>query len=261
MSAAIVCRYLTMDFGADGARQTVLRGINLEAGAGRLTMIAGPSGCGKSTLLSILGGLLTPTGGEAIVFGRALTAMTPRDRAAYRRYDVGFIFQQYNLVPALTAAENAATPLIIGGVRRETAVAAARAELAALGLEVHADKFPRQLSGGQQQRVAIARALVHRPRLIICDEPTAALDSATGEAVMDILAEIARDPARAVVIVTHDTRIFDYADHLIELEDGLVIRDERVDSDEAAPAQAPEPEPVRQRKRIETALAARRAAA
>ncbi len=235
MNAAVSCRYLSMDFGVAAARQRVLRDVNLEAGAGRLTMIAGPSGCGKSTLLSILGGLLTPTSGEAVVFGRALSAMTPRERAAYRREDVGFIFQQYNLVPALTAAENAATPLIIGGQRRDIAIDRSRAELAALGLGDHADKFPRQLSGGQQQRVAIARALVHRPRLIICDEPTAALDSTTGEAVMEILAEISLDPARAVVIVTHDTRIFDYADHLVELEDGRVIRDERLDTAAAAP--------------------------
>lgn len=235
MSAAIDCRYLDMEFGGAATRQTVLRGVNFTANAGRLTMIAGPSGCGKSTLLSILGGLLTPTGGDALVFGKSLAGMTARSRAAYRREDVGFIFQQYNLIPALTAAENAATPLIIGGMKRAAAIGAARRELAALGLADHADKFPRQLSGGQQQRVAIARALVHRPRLIICDEPTAALDSKTGEAVMVALSAIAADTARAVVIVTHDTRIFDYADHLIELEDGLVIRNEIVREAEIAP--------------------------
>jgi len=251
MSAAIECRYLKMEFAGAGARQTVLRGVNMTAEPGRLTMIAGPSGCGKSTLLSILGGLLTPTGGEAIVFGRALSAMTARERAAYRRRDVGFIFQQYNLVPALTAAENAATALIIAGERRDIAVARARSCLAKLGLGEHCEKFPRQLSGGQQQRVAIARALVHEPRLIICDEPTAALDSTTGEAVMETLSDIAQDPGRAVLIVTHDARIFDYADHLIELEDGLVIRDERLNAASAA-AQAAEPSPP---------AAARRAAA
>ncbi|MDZ7628026.1 MAG: ABC transporter ATP-binding protein [Parvularculaceae bacterium] len=226
MSAAILCRYLKMEFGAAGARQSVLRGVNFEAEAGRLTMIAGPSGCGKSTLLSILGGLLTPTGGDAAVFGQSLGNMSARARARYRRQDVGFIFQQYNLVPALTAAENAAAPLIIGGTKRAVAVDLAREELSRLGLAAHTEKFPRQLSGGQQQRVAIARALVHHPRLIICDEPTAALDSTTGEAVMNILSEISCDPGRAVIIVTHDTRIFEYADHLIELEDGLVIRNE-----------------------------------
>jgi putative ABC transport system ATP-binding protein len=227
MSAAIECRYLKMEFGAAGARQTVLRGVNLTADPARLTMIAGPSGCGKSTLLSILGGLLTPTAGEAIVFGRALSAMTPRERAAYRRRDVGFIFQQYNLVPALTAAENAAMPLIIAGAKPGDAIDAARRELGFLGLAAHCDKRPRNLSGGQQQRVAIARALVHQPRLIICDEPTAALDSTAGEAVMTILAGLAADEERAVIIVTHDHRVFGYADRLIELEDGLVIRDER----------------------------------
>ncbi len=245
MTAAIECRYLEMDFGAAGARQTVLRGINLTADAGQLTMIAGPSGCGKSTLLSILGGLLTPTSGEAIVFGRALSAMSARERAAYRREHIGFIFQQYNLVPALTAAENAAAALIIAGEKREIAVARARAVLATLGLGEHCEKFPRHLSGGQQQRVAIARALVHSPRLIICDEPTAALDSSTGEAVMEILSDVARDRARAVVIVTHDTRIFDYADHLIELEDGLVVRDERLDRTAPQAVAETAPRPVR----------------
>jgi putative ABC transport system ATP-binding protein len=256
MSAAIDCRYLEMEFGAASGRQTVLRGINFAASAGRLTMIAGPSGCGKSTLLSILGGLLTPTGGDALVFGKSLAGMTPRWRAAYRREDVGFIFQQYNLVPALTAAENAAVPLIIGGAKRAVAIERAHAELAALGLADHAAKFPRQLSGGQQQRVAIARALVHRPRLIICDEPTAALDSKTGEAVMVALSAIAADPARAVVIVTHDTRIFDYAGHLIELEDGLVIRNEIIsDAEVAAPA------PPRRKREQAAPSPTRRAAA
>ena len=225
MTAAIECRYLKMDFGAAGARQTVLRGVNLTADAGHLTMIAGPSGCGKSTLLSILGGLLTPTSGEAIVFGRALSAMSARERAAYRREDVGFIFQQYNLVPALTAAENAAAALIIAGEKREAAVARARAALATLGLGEHCEKFPRQLSGGQQQRVAIARALVHDPRLIICDEPTAALDSVTGEAVMEILSEVARDRARAVVIVTHDPDIAKRTDRILTLVDGRLAAD------------------------------------
>ncbi len=246
MTAAIVCQNIEMDFGAPSAPQPVLRGINLEARAGRLTMIAGPSGCGKSTLLSILGGLLTPTSGEAVVFGRTLSRMTARERASFRRTDVGFIFQQYNLVPALTAAENAAAALIIGGMRIEAAVEAARRELDTLGLGVHADKYPRQLSGGQQQRVAIARALVHRPRLIICDEPTAALDSATGESVMDVLAGVALDTSRAVIIVTHDQRIFDYADQLIELEDGVVIRDEQLGAAVAPPlATAAIPEPAR----------------
>jgi putative ABC transport system ATP-binding protein len=227
MLSAIRCENLMMEFGPAGATQRVLRGVTLEVKTGELTMIAGPSGCGKTTLLSILGGALKPTHGAVHAFGANLAAMTPGAMAKFRREDVGFIFQQYNLVPALTAAENAAMPLIIAGAKPGDAIDAARRELGFLGLAAHCDKRPRNLSGGQQQRVAIARALVHQPRLIICDEPTAALDSTAGEAVMTILAGLAADEERAVIIVTHDHRVFGYADRLIELEDGLVIRDER----------------------------------
>ncbi|HBS36360.1 MAG TPA: ABC transporter ATP-binding protein, partial [Parvularcula sp.] len=202
MSAAIDCRYLEMEFGAAGGRQTVLRGINFTASAGRLTMIAGPSGCGKSTLLSILGGLLTPTGGDALVFGKSLAGMTARGRAAYRREDVGFIFQQYNLVPALTAVENAATPLIIGGARRAVAIERAHVELAALGLADHAGKFPRQLSGGQQQRVAIARGLAMDPVAMLFDEPTSALDPIATGRIEQLIAELKEQ--FTIAIVTHN---------------------------------------------------------
>ncbi len=225
MNAAISCRDLKMRFGAGDGAQLVLRGVSLDIAQGELSIIAGPSGCGKTTLISILGGALKPTSGEARAFGRSLSEMSGAEMARFRRKDVGFIFQQYNLVPALTATENAAMPLIIAGASARVAYAAARSELAQLGLEAHADKFPRQLSGGQQQRVAIARALVHQPRLIICDEPTAALDSASGEAVMTILQNLAMDKDRAVLVVTHDHRVFSFADRLIELEDGLVRAD------------------------------------
>jgi putative ABC transport system ATP-binding protein len=225
MDAAVACRDLKMQFGEGENAQLVLRGVSLAIKTGELTIIAGPSGCGKTTLLSIIGGALKPTSGEAMVFGRNLGSMSGAEMARFRREDIGFIFQQYNLVPALSAAENAAMPLIIAGARAREAYAAASRELDALGLSAHARKLPRQLSGGQQQRVAIARALVHQPRLIICDEPTAALDSASGEAVMTILQNLAMDEGRAVVVVTHDHRVFSFADRLIELEDGVVRAD------------------------------------
>jgi len=225
MDAAVACRDLKMQFGEGENAQFVLRGVSLDIKPGELTIIAGPSGCGKTTLLSIIGGALKPTSGDATVLGRNLGSMSGAEMARFRREDVGFIFQQYNLVPALRAVENAAMPLIIAGAPARAAYAAASRELEALGLAAHTWKFPRQLSGGQQQRVAIARALVHQPRLIICDEPTAALDSASGEAVMTILQSLAMDKDRAVIVVTHDHRVFSFADRLIELEDGFVRAD------------------------------------
>jgi putative ABC transport system ATP-binding protein len=222
---AIACRSLEMRFASGPAAELVLRGLDLNIRAGEFTIIAGPSGCGKTTLLSIIGGCLKPTGGEVAVFDRVLTKMSAAELVAFRRKEVGFIFQQYYLVPALTATENAAMPLIIAGARPRTAFAAARRELARLGLERQADRLPRELSGGQQQRVAIARALVHEPRLIICDEPTAALDSASGEAAMTILRGLASEEGRAVIAVTHDQRTFSFADRLIELEDGRIRAD------------------------------------
>ena len=225
MNVAIHCRDVTMRFGTGESSQRVLDGVSLEIMSGDLTVIAGPSGCGKTTLLSILGGALKPTAGEIVAFGRGLTTMSNAQMASFRRKDVGFIFQQYNLVPALTAAENAAMPLIIAGRRPRDAYEAAKRELAQLGLADYVNRLPKTLSGGQQQRVAIARALVHQPRLIICDEPTAALDSKAGEAVMTILQNLAMDKDRAVLVVTHDHRVFSFADRLIELDDGKVRAD------------------------------------
>jgi putative ABC transport system ATP-binding protein len=142
-----------------------------------------------------------------------------------RRRRIGFIFQQYNLMPALTAAENAAIPLLADGVPDAEAEASATAVLAGIGMAEHCAKLPRQLSGGQQQRVAIARALIHNPDLLVCDEPTAALDARTGLAVMNILRERAKSPERAVLIVTHDSRIFHFADRIIEMSDGRIVKD------------------------------------
>jgi putative ABC transport system ATP-binding protein len=223
--AAIACRGLEMRFGSGAAAELVLRGMDLEIRAGEFTIIAGPSGCGKTTLLSIIGGCMKPTAGAVAVFGRELTKMSAAQLVSFRRKEVGFVFQQYYLVPALTATENAAMPLIIAGAPPRAACAAARRQLTRLGLERQGDRRPKELSGGQQQRVAIARALVHDPRIIICDEPTAALDSASGEAVMAILRDLASDGARAVIAVTHDHRTFSFADRLIELEDGRVRAD------------------------------------
>jgi len=204
----------------------VLRGVDFQAVQGKLTFLVGPSGCGKTTLISVIAGLLDRTAGKVELFGQDLEALAPRERVLFRRKNLGFVYQQFNLLPALTAAENAAVPLLAAGLSRTEAVDRAKELLVKLGLEHRLDAVPQKLSGGQQQRVTLARALVHQPHLIICDEPTAALDHATGEAVMDLLAENAVHPERAVIVVTHDNRVFHYADAIAHMDDGRIVRTE-----------------------------------
>jgi putative ABC transport system ATP-binding protein len=177
-------------------------------------------------LISVIAGLLDRSGGQVELFGQDLELLTPRDQIVFRRKNLGFVFQQFNLLPALSAAENAAVPLLAAGVPRSQAVDRAKALLVKLGLEHRLDALPEKLSGGQQQRVTLARALVHEPRLIVCDEPTAALDHATGEAVMKLLAENAVKPQRAVIVVTHDNRVFHYADAIAHMDDGRIVNTE-----------------------------------
>jgi putative ABC transport system ATP-binding protein len=225
--APVVARGVDMAFGSDGVKTQVLFGVDLQIAPGELTMLVGPSGCGKTTLLSILSGTLRPTAGEVTVMGQTITSMRDADKVRLRRKRIGFIFQQYNLLPALTAAENAAMALVTDGVPLKVASERARKVLETLGMGPHADKLPRQLSGGQQQRVAIARAIVHEPDLVVCDEPTAALDAETGRQVMGLLKEAAAGPGRAVLVVTHDNRIYGYADRIIAMEDGRIVGDSR----------------------------------
>jgi putative ABC transport system ATP-binding protein len=224
--AAVACRTLTKDFGSGDAKVAVLRGLNLEVPYGAITLLAGPSGCGKTTLLSVIAGLLTKTGGELSVLGSDADSLRGAEAVRFRRKNLGFIFQQYNLLPALTAAENAAVPLLAAGMKRKPAVEKAEALLEEMGLGSRARAFPRQLSGGQQQRVAIARALIHDPRLLVCDEPTAALDAETGHVVMEILRRKALRSDRAVLIVTHDSRVFRFGDRIAHMNDGRIIHTE-----------------------------------
>jgi len=174
----------------------------------------------------VIAGLLDRTAGRVELFGQDVESLAPRERILFRRKNLGFVYQQFNLLPALTAAENAAVPLLAAGVTRKEAVGRAKELLVKLGLEHRLDTLPEKLSGGQQQRVTLARALVHQPRLIICDEPTAALDHATGEAVMDLLAENAVHPERAVIVVTHDNRVFHYADAIAHMDDGRIVNNQ-----------------------------------
>lgn len=220
---AASARGVIMEFATGAEPIRVLHGIDMDLSYGRITFLIGPSGSGKTTMLSILSGTLTPTAGQVEVMGERLDKMNQSQLVKFRRQRIGFIFQQYNLVSTLTAAENAAIPLIADGVAWEQATKRASDLLAHLGLGDHINKLPRQLSGGQQQRVAIARALVHAPALVVCDEPTAALDAAAGQAVMQLLVEAAKDPKRAVLVVTHDDRIYRYADRIIQIEDGRLL--------------------------------------
>lgn len=224
---AISVRGVAKDFPVGDDHIRVLHDINVDVNAGELTYLVGESGSGKTTLISIIAGILYPTEGRVQVFDTEIYDLSDNDLVKFRLANIGFIFQQYNLLPTLTAAENAAIPLIADGMKRSEAVERARALLEKLNIANQADKYPRQLSGGQQQRVAIARALVHEPRLVVCDEPTAALDAKSGRRVMGLLREVALAADRAVIIVTHDNRIFDLADRILAMEDGRITHDGR----------------------------------
>jgi putative ABC transport system ATP-binding protein len=221
---AIRVRGVVKGFGEGDARTMALKGVNFEARLGELLMIVGPSGCGKTTLLSVIAGTLECDEGEIEVFDTSLHGLNNRAITEFRKRNVGFIFQQFNLIPTLSLVENVSVPLLINGVKRRVAEEKARKLLDQLGLQGRGDERPTNLSGGQQQRVAIARALVHEPRLVICDEPTSALDKDTGAKIMELLVEVARRPDRCVLVVTHDNRVFRFADRMTEMEDGRVER-------------------------------------
>jgi putative ABC transport system ATP-binding protein len=199
-----------------------LRGVSVELRHGEILAVSGPSGSGKSTLLLCLAGVLRPDSGEVRFAGRRIDAEGESARSALRRREFGVLFQFGQLVAEMTAAENVALPLLLGGARRRPAQATARGWLARFGVEELADKLPNEMSGGQRQRIAVARALVTEPAVLFADEPTGALDSVTGEAVMGELTRIARDAGTAVLLVTHDARVASYGDREIVVRDGLL---------------------------------------
>jgi putative ABC transport system ATP-binding protein len=221
---AVHVRNVTKTFGTGEAKVAALKGVDFDARMGELLMIVGPSGCGKTTLLSVIAGTLAFDNGEIDVFGTPLHGLKDKDVTQFRKKNVGFIFQQFNLIPTLSLLENVSVPLLINGVSRSKAEKKAAELLERLGLGGRGNDRPTLLSGGQQQRVAIARALVHDPRLVICDEPTSALDKDTGAKIMELLRDIGRSPDRCVIVVTHDNRVFKYADRMTEMEDGRVQR-------------------------------------
>ena len=234
---AVHCRDVFKTYDTGDQKVVALRGVDLDIHTGRLMMLVGPSGCGKTTLISVIAGILDQDAGVCRVFGEDLLHLRQKERLRFRAQNIGFVFQAYNLLPTLTAAENAAIPLIINGLKRPEATRRAAAMLDRVGLGDRLSSLPAQLSGGQQQRVAIARALVHDPRLIVCDEPTSALDHETGHRVMELLKAIALDARKALVIVTHDARIFEFADGIAHMDDGHIVRLESRDD----PAGASEP--------------------
>jgi putative ABC transport system ATP-binding protein len=225
---AISCRDVIKDYGEGESRIRALRGVTVDIFPGELTLLVGPSGCGKTTLISILAATLNLTAGAADVFGVRLNGLSKNERSEFRAQNVGFVFQQFNLLPALTAAENAAVPLVIRGYSKAAATQRAAAMLTAVGLGDRLGSLPAKLSGGQQQRVAIARGMVHEPRLLVCDEPTSAVDAKTGHTIMSLIRELALSPQRVCIVVTHDARVFSFADRIITLEDGRVADDKHL---------------------------------
>jgi putative ABC transport system ATP-binding protein len=223
-SNAVVCYGVIKEFGSGDAKVQALRGVDVEIRYGEMTLLVGPSGCGKTTLISIMAGLLDPTEGEVFLLGQDRRTLRGSKLVQFRADNIGFVFQQYNLIPSLSAVENAAVPLIIHGVRRPEAIERAKAMMEEVGLADRCRSMPSQLSGGQQQRVAIARALVNEPRLLVCDEPTAALDAHSGRTVMELIRRVTVKPDRAVIVVTHDSRVFDFGDRVVSMSDGLVDR-------------------------------------
>lgn len=219
---AVECRGVTKTYGKGDSKVQALRGVDISIGVGELLMLVGPSGCGKTTLISVIAGILDRDDGECRVFGHDYMQMSGRERTKWRGETIGFVFQSFNLLPTLSAAENVAVPLLINGAPRSKAISKARDVLARVGLGDRWRSLPSQLSGGQQQRVAIARALVHDPKLIVCDEPTSALDHETGHRVMDLFKEVAVGEDRALVVVTHDQRIFEFADRIARMDDGHI---------------------------------------
>ena len=222
-SVAVKCHNLKKTYGESQAAVQALRQVDLEVRTGELLMLVGPSGCGKTTLISIIAGILDQSEGDCLVFDQDFKRMRVQDKTRYRGQNIGFVFQAYNLIPALAAAENVAVPLLLHGAKRSQATERAREVLKQVGFDDRmTGSLPAELSGGQQQRVAIARAMVHNPKLIVCDEPTSALDHDNGQRIMELLRQVALQEGRALVVVTHDARIFGFADRIARMDDGRI---------------------------------------
>ena len=214
------------NLGRGAGEVQALKGVNLSLNGGELVLLMGPSGSGKTTLLSVMGCLMAPTRGTVRIRGRSIAGLGPESLARIRRDHIGFIFQSYHLFPTLTAEDNVRLALDVRGQRSRRATITARESLALVGLSHKTKAFPIELSGGEQQRVAIARAIVGNASAILADEPTGALDTQNGRAIMTVLAQIAQDQSRGVLVVTHDPRIVSFADRIVHIEDGRIVREE-----------------------------------
>lgn len=224
LNTIVDCRNLNKIYCSESAKVQALRDINLEVRAGELMMIVGPSGCGKTTLLSIIGGILNYDQGSCRVGDFCLDKMNVEEKTSFRANNIGFVFQTLHLIPTLTTVENVLIPLIARGIKSEIAMRKAAELLEHLGLKDKLGEFPGNLSGGQRQRVAIARALIHDPKLILCDEPTSAIDREEGYKVLNLMKTLAKKIKQTLIIVTHDTKIFHYADRIAYMEDGKIVK-------------------------------------
>lgn len=224
MQAAIAVRRLTKTYSEGASSSPALRGIDLDVEAGELMMLMGPSGSGKTTLLSIMGCILSPTSGSVRIGGKEVGNLNQKELPRVRLENIGFVFQGFNLFPTLTASENVELMLDLKGIRGAEAKRRAGELLEQVGLGDKLESFPADLSGGQKQRVAVARALAGDPKIILADEPTAALDSHTGRNVIEVVQRLAHERGRAVVVVTHDSRVLDFADRIVRIEDGVIAQ-------------------------------------
>jgi putative ABC transport system ATP-binding protein len=222
LADAITIRDVTKNYDEGSTKTLALEGVDLTVNRGEVMLLMGPSGSGKTTLLSIMGCILRPTSGQVLLGGRDVTSLREADLPAIRLRHIGFVFQGFNLFPTLSAGENVELSLGLKGVGKSEAKVEARRLLTLVGLAEKYNAFPADISGGQKQRVAIARAVAGSPEVILADEPTAALDSHTGKTIVEMMAKLAHDENRAVVIVTHDNRLADYADRIVRLEDGRI---------------------------------------
>jgi putative ABC transport system ATP-binding protein len=236
-AAAVEFVEVVKRFGAGSTEVRALSGVSLRIEPGEFVAIMGPSGCGKSTLLHLAGALEEPTAGRVFVGGRDLADLDIRGHASLRRSEVGYVFQRLNLLASLTAIENVALPLELDGVNARTARARAKEALITVGLDEQLDRYPDDFSGGQQQRIAIARAVVGERKLLLADEPTGSLDTATGDSVIEVLAALPERHGTAVVLVTHEPRFASWTDRVVFLRDGRIV-DQTVSVDGQRPVVA-----------------------
>ncbi len=222
-SHVVTCRGVKKDYGSEASLVHALRGVELEARAGELLMLVGPSGCGKTTLLSIITGILHQDSGSCKVFDEEINHLTEREKTLFRKNHIGFVFQTLHLIPSITAIENVMIPLILNEVDKEEAYDRSVKMLTRMGLAHRIDALPSHMSGGEQQRVAICRSCVHEPQLIVCDEPTSTLDHETGSEVMKLMRELVVNESNTLIVVTHDTRIYGFADRILRMDDGEII--------------------------------------